>query len=109
MTTQDGLFIYPDGSCMRGCFVNGIMEGQGKYSNRNFSYEGDWADGQPSGRGVEHYPDGSYYEGLFVKGKKEAANGKYRWANGKIYEGTFKDGYMEGQGRLTMEGKKGFC
>lgn len=38
---------------------------------------------------------------------KNGNNAVYRWANGKSYVGPFKNGYMEGHGKLSMNGGKG--
>lgn len=60
----------------------------------SFIYEGNWTQDIPNGKGKETYPDGAVYEGNFVNGRKEDANGVYRWRSGKKYSGGFKDGYM---------------
>lgn len=51
---EDGIYIYPDGSYKRGIIRNGKLEGFGKYVNRagNFSYEGNWVNDQPNGKGT---------------------------------------------------------
>jgi len=39
---------------------------------------------------------------MFYHGKKHGDNCIYEWRNGKKYVGSFRDGYMNGQGILTM-------
>lgn len=109
ITGEDGLYIYPDGSFKRGHIVNGKLEGYGKFVSRsgNFMYEGNWVNDQPHGKGVEIYPDNSRYEGEFVNGIKNDNNATFKWANGKTYVGPFRNGYMEGHGRLYMQNGKG--
>ena len=55
------------------------------------------AAGQMHGRGVYRYADGTVYEGDFKDGKKHG-RGVYRFANGSVYEGDWKDGKEHGQG-----------
>ena len=55
------------------------------------------AAGKMHGRGVYRYADGSVYEGDFKDGKKHG-RGVYRSASGNLYEGDYKDGKMHGQG-----------
>lgn len=42
-----------------------------------------------------------------MNGIKDDDKAIFKWANGKVYEGPFKNGYMEGMGRLYMEQGKG--
>ena len=65
-------------------------------------YEGNWEDDRPHGEGKESFGDGSFYEGYFHEGLKHGDNCVYRWSNGKMYVGPFRNGYMEGRGALTM-------
>lgn len=47
------------------------------------------------------------YKGDFVDGKKEDRSAELKWENGKVYKGEFKDGFMDGEGKLYMKGGKG--
>jgi hypothetical protein len=38
---------------------------------------------------------------------KDDDNAVYSWPNGKVYQGSFKNGYMEGHGKLRMGNGKG--
>ena len=41
---------------------------------------------------------GKVYEGDFKDGQR-TGKGKYTWASGDVYEGDFKDGQITGQGK----------
>ena len=66
----------------------------------NFSngrYEGDFINGERTGRGTFYWNDGSRYEGDFLKGKRHGY-GNYYWNNGNRYEGDFINGERTGRG-----------
>ncbi len=57
---------------------------------------------QPHGRGTYKSADGSYtYEGNYVNGKP-MGKGKSIWKSGEIYEGDFVDGNRQGKGKTTL-------
>ena len=60
---KDCFLVYPDGSYKRGEFKNGKMEGYGKfyYAVNGLTYEGEWSEDKPHGKGKETYPDGGFY------------------------------------------------
>ncbi len=59
-------------------------------------YEGGWDRDLRSGdHGTAVYRDGSHYSGGFKKDKFEG-HGRFEWATGHIYEGTWKDSMMDG-------------
>jgi len=61
------------------------------------TYEGEWLDGKPNGRGIKGWPDGRKYDGLWTLGKP-VGQGR------KIYpDGRAKEGYWE-EGRFIEEG-----
>jgi hypothetical protein len=61
------------------------------------SYTGKCKKGLANGRGLAIGTD--TYEGRFSKGLPDG-KGKYTWADGRIFEGTFKEGVIEGQGTM---------
>lgn len=63
------------------------------------SYEGECKNGLAEGMGKAQGID--RYEGYFKKGYPDG-DGKYTWANGDIYEGKWQKGYKEGYGVLTF-------
>ena len=61
-------------------------------------YEGEKiAAGQYHGRGVYRYADGNVYEGEW-KDDKMHGRGVFRYADGDVYEGEWEDGKMHGRG-----------
>ena len=112
-----------------GQFLNDIKHGQGKiifYNNTSESYEGEFKNGEITGKGfyiwknkhtylgeffcgkmhgkgLYKWPDGNVYEGDYIYGVKEGY-GKFIWADGRIYKGPFKNGKQHGNGKLTVNG-----
>jgi hypothetical protein len=65
------------------------------------TYEGEWLDGKPHGRGIKGWPDGRKYDGMWAQGKP-VGQGR------KIYpDGRAKEGYWE-EGRFIEDGGKQF-
>jgi hypothetical protein len=62
------------------------------------SYTGDCKNGLAHGKGVAQGID--RYEGQFVKGLP-SGTGTYSWANGVYYQGQWKKGMMEGEGKMV--------
>ena len=56
-----------------------------------FSYSGDWASGEMSGKGIAMYANGDRYEGYFLNGKREG-KGVMTFQDGKIIDAIWKDG-----------------
>lgn len=89
-----------------GTFKNALYSGSGLYvtDDQRDSYEGQFINGEMSGKG-KFYGDGSmYYEGDNQQG---IYNGKGKfYMNGMIaYDGDFVDGTMSGQGKMYDNGK----
>lgn len=72
------------------------MEGKAivKYSDGKH-YEGDFKDGEKSGRGFFKWNDSNFYEGGYMRGKKHGKGKLMR--DGIVYEGNFKNGVMDGE------------
>lgn len=49
------------------------------------------------GKGIETWADGRRYEGEFKNGKKDG-EGTFEWANGQKYIGSWKNGKQHGIG-----------
>jgi hypothetical protein len=62
------------------------------------SYTGECKKGLAHGKGIAQGVD--RYEGQFFKGLPNG-KGKYTWANGSYYDGEWKSGMREGQGKLV--------
>ena len=78
-----GAFAFVDGSRYEGEYLVGVGEGppvrhgEGKYTNGAEEYTGQW------------------------KNDKMCGKGKYVFASGAVYEGSFDDNKFHGQGRYT--------
>ena len=82
-----------------GSFVNGKLEGKGKYiwENGNY-YIGPFKNGKKNGKGIIYYKNGNImYEGDFVNDKREG-NGKFIWKTGQYYIGQWKNNRKHGKG-----------
>jgi hypothetical protein len=62
------------------------------------SYTGGCKNGLAHGKGIAQGTD--RYEGQFVKGLP-GGKGTYRWASGVYYEGEWKNGMREGEGKMV--------
>jgi hypothetical protein len=61
-----------------------------------FTYEGEWQNGEISGRGVATYSNGDIYEGMFLRGKRQG-EGTMRYATGEEATGEWSNGALESQ------------
>ena len=95
-----GEFLSATGSTYRGSWSQGLPEGHGVfYGEKNQRYEGEWLAGVPCGKGWYTSIDGTFsYEGYWRDGRYEG-EGKLTWSDGTVYEGMFSDGQRGGQGR----------
>ena len=82
-----------------GQFRHGVREGVGMmiYENGDI-YNGNWNNNVRDGNGVLVCRDGRFFDGLWSNGKM--VKGLYRWSNGDIYDGEFKDGKCNGFGKI---------
>ena len=84
-----------------GEILDGKPHGLGSFyynqSDNRLSYEGDWADGMPNGKGKLIIKDGSVYDGTWVNGYLNG-QGTLTFSNGEKYEGNFSNGIYDGQG-----------
>ena len=100
-----------DGSTYEGEFRDNKRHGRGKLqlTLTGSTYEGEFRDNKRHGRGKLHYtPDefslqqrthGQSYDGEWLDDKRHG-QGKSTWADGRVYEGTYKHGQKE-NGVLT--------
>jgi hypothetical protein len=79
----------------------GATDSQGTYANEvtSLSYCGGWNNEQPQGEGVEKSNKGTY-RGEYNQGEKEG-RGRFEWADGSTYEGTFLKGLFHGRGSIV--------
>lgn len=86
-------------------FKNDEFHGQGRLTAPGYVYEGAFALGMKSGRGKEVRDNGEQYEGEFARNQRAGhgiLRGTDQAGNEVTYDGTFKDGAMEGPGTLTI-------
>ena len=97
-------FYNNKGESYEGQYTNGELTGKGFYIwKNNHTYSGDFVNGKMHGRGIYKWPDGNQYEGEYINNIKEG-QGEFRWKDGRIYKGSFKKGQPHGKGLLTVNG-----
>jgi hypothetical protein len=82
-----------------GDFKNDYFHGNGILSNSEEIYEGDFFEGEKSGKGKTFHKKGEIYIGEM---KNDMRNGKgilYK-KNGEFFEGNFENGIKKGEGTL---------
>jgi uncharacterized protein (TIGR02145 family) len=113
---------WQSGDIYEGNFLNNIMHGFGTmiYANGEI-YEGNWVSGMRTGKGKQTLKDGEIKEGNFVNGELfnfHSPNlenstlcisgncidgiGIYKWPEGNVYVGEFKNGAIWGYGEKTF-------
>jgi hypothetical protein len=98
------IFVFSDGAYYQGQCKKGKFEGKGSlikcgedFKEQLFSYQGDWHMSKPHGQGKEKILNSMTYEGHFVDGKK-SGRGVMTYIDGTTYEGDFKNNEVEGKG-----------
>ena len=100
---------YETGDIYNGQFEQGEISGKGIFKWKNGElYEGYFLKGVKHGKGVHKWPDGSIYEGEYNNGIREG-KAKYKWPDGRIFKGYFKNGKPEGKGKIIYHGKTVEC
>ncbi|CAD8110971.1 unnamed protein product [Paramecium sonneborni] len=104
--------------------------------NNGFEYKGEFLCGKPDGIGKETWPDQTTYQGQYKMGKKNGRGtfiwgnrksqktgkeesfigdfqndlfhgvGRYEWPDGRIYDGEWVEGKMEGKGEFIWQDKR---
>ena len=98
------IFYNNNSESYEGDFKNGDITGKGFYIWKNkHTYLGDFLRGKMHGKGIYKWPDGNVYEGDYIYGIKEGY-GEFKWNDGRIYKGPFKNGKQHGKGKLTVNG-----
>jgi len=127
---EKGSFVLPDGTTYTGEYVNGRPQGDGMLTNPNgsslhgkwvlgqpYRVKGTWiepdgtretgawnGDGTPSG-GIIEWKDGRRYNGvwkLMSDGPElPDGTGTMTWSDGRKYVGQFREGKMQGTGKMT--------
>ncbi len=89
-----------------GDFVDGQMTGKGSRTwIDGRQYDGDWVDGEMTGRGVwSNSMTNESYDGDFLCNKRHG-RGTLRTKSGDIYDGEFRSHKFNGRGAYLKEGK----
>ena len=85
----------------RGNFKSGQPHGCGTIITPDFTYYGEFSNGNMNGKGRKILKDGTLLEGIFENGA--LINGRLDCTE-FIYTGAFKDGNMNGNGSLVING-----
>lgn len=56
-----------------------------------------------NGNGTFKFDNGDVYDGSFRDGQPNSSKGKYEFANGDFYEGSFVNGKREGSGKYVWK------
>lgn len=101
-------FFFKDGSLYVGDIIANRISGNGKLTTPAVTYEGEWHDNLPHGRGMETFASGDRFIGSFEKGVKQGEDCTFIWANHETYleyKGSFWGGRIKGEGKLTLRDK----
>ena len=103
------LEYFENGETYEGEFYQGEITGKGIYIWSNGEkYEGDFVKGIKHGKGIYSWPDGCEYKGEYNNGIREG-KGQYMWEDGRIFKGIFKEGKPDGKGIIYYKGKNIKC
>ena len=92
-----------------GQYLRGREQGEGAFSLKKTgaNYEGEFVEGERSGKGTQTFSYGDSYEGCW-SGDLPNGQGVQTWSKGASYEGNFVNGKMQGQGILTLKNGRTF-
>jgi hypothetical protein len=74
-------------------------EGTRRFTNGD-TFTGKYVDGLRSGSGKMYFADGDLYNGTWKNDQMHGEGGKYHYACGKSFEGTFYNGQRQGKGKI---------
>ncbi len=96
-----GRYTWADGSYYEGDVVDNLCSGYGKKVSKNGNvYEGQWKNSLPDGQGMSTDADGRVYVGQWVDGQR-SGQGTMTWPNGNVYEGQWENDKINGQGTMN--------
>ena len=103
-----GRIFLPNEEMLVGNFIYNKLNGIGEYYiNDGSIYKGSFFEGLPQGNGQVIFNNGSIFTGFYLAGKNHGNflwknGGIYRWGNERAYEGNWKNGKMDGKGKLIL-------
>jgi hypothetical protein len=103
MLHGQGRYVFKNGDTLEGEFSFDAIK-NGKMTNPDVVFEGEFVNGTPY-KGKKTLSDGDVFEGFYYP--NGVAVGKETWANGVIFSGDFKNGILNGFGRVSVPGPDG--
>jgi len=102
-----GMWIDKYGSTHEGCFKDGELHGQAKKTYANGStHEGCFKDGKLHGQAKKTFADGGTHEGCFKDGELDGQGKKTFADGGKIEQGEYTGGVLHGQGQIIYANRQ---
>ena len=101
-----GTFNFPNGDCLQGNWKEDLLQGKGTMiiSKPGMVIEGDFHEESETKRVKVQWKNGAFFEGEFKDGRPEG-QGKYDHPlEGVLYKGSWKNGRAHGKGELLLEG-----
>ncbi|NNP67727.1 hypothetical protein [Acinetobacter sp. Ac_5812] len=94
------------GGRYEGEYLEGNVTGKGIYQYLSGNrYEGNWVNNHPEGKGKYIWSDGGSYDGDWVDGKR-TGKGEYKWLNGDRYMGAWVDNERHGKGMFIDDSSR---
>lgn len=84
------------------CISGNCQNGYGTKKFNNGLYEGNWLNGERSGKGTFAWQVGDVYEGGWLNDER-TGEGRYTWPSGGVYEGGWVKGERTGEGTYTWD------
>jgi hypothetical protein len=115
----EGVWKTRDGTTISGTWKNGKLHGQATETlsmgvvELDFTYSGEWVEGDRQGKGVQTWGNGNTYSGEWVWDEPHG-KGTYEWKNGDVFTGEsywncrYGEGTFHWADGMTYTGKWDF-